>query len=420
MLLLSPGPLLALWALKPAEPSDLETAGALLVCCLLLWGGLLLGDDASRKENAKRFALANACLGLFVALAELLTAAELVDYREVFRTPVFEAWSHPGNLLDPVLLHIHRPYSQVQWDSIDYRYDGHGLRNESDLHSADLVVVGDSMVEGIGVSAQALVTAQLARQLGRAVANLGQAWYGPQQELELLRRFGLILRPRVVVWAFFEGNDLNDLRRYERATKDWESFSRPLHSFQRRSFARNAFLALRRVLDGWLRPRVPSSRPYPGISGTFETRGRPIWMTFRNPGLPLTDKDELALGKLATILRRAFDLCVSADARLVVVFVPTKFRVYGPLTRFEVGARPLGWSHNDLPNRLEALVRQRLPGALFLDLTPALSREARRGSLVYFSTDLHWTPEGHHIAASAIAERVRDGLGENGWTRGAP
>jgi hypothetical protein len=37
---------------------------------------------------------------------------------------------------------------------------------------------------------------------------------------------------------------------------------------------------------------------------------------------------------------------------------------------------------------------------------------ARRGSLAYFPNDAHWTPEGHRVAASAMAELVRDWLEE--------
>jgi hypothetical protein len=216
-----------------------------------------------------------------------------------------------------------------------------------------------------------------------------------------------------VLWAFYEGNDLEDIWRYEEATRDWERFSKRLHSFRSRSFTTNAHLALRRVMQKALGIRSPVPKRYRDIQGgTFETRGGPIRITFFYEGHPLTEYDERALDKVAATLRRAFDLCVSAHARLVVVFVPTTFRVYGPFTRFEVGSRALGWPQNDLPQRLQALVRERLPGAAFLDLTPAFGRVARRGSLAYFPNDAHWTPEGHRVAASAMAELVRDWLEE--------
>src|SRR5436853_550888 len=100
---------------------------------------------------------------------------------------------------------------------------------------------------GWGVTASELVTSRLASDLRRPVVNLGQSWYGPQQELEVLRRFGLPLHPRTCVWAFFEGNDLQDVERYEQALPVWPELSRRNHSFALRSFTRNALYALRRL-----------------------------------------------------------------------------------------------------------------------------------------------------------------------------
>src|SRR5262249_26014037 len=120
-----------------------------------------------------------------------LVLTRLVDFRAVLNSPTEEPWRNPRNLKDPKLLHIHKPYERLVWKGHEYRYDRHGFRNESDLAAADVILIGDSFVEGWNVSAAELLTERLAEQSGRTVANLGQSWYGPQQELEVLRRFGL-------------------------------------------------------------------------------------------------------------------------------------------------------------------------------------------------------------------------------------
>jgi hypothetical protein len=38
-----------------------------------------------------------------------------------------------------------------------------------------------------------------------------------------------------------------------------------------------------------------------------------------------------------------------------------------------------------------------------VDLTRPPTDAAERGSLVYYAEDIHWSPEGHRIAAGAIA-----------------
>ena len=80
---------------------------------------------------------------------------------------------------------------------------------------ADVVVVGDSFVEGLHVRDDRLVTSCIARATGLSVANLGRSGDGPQQERFVLERFGLPKRPKVVVWMFYEGNDLEDASEYQ-------------------------------------------------------------------------------------------------------------------------------------------------------------------------------------------------------------
>ena len=97
---------------------------------------------------------------------------------------------------------------------VTVQYDRNGFRNPADLDRADIVVLGDSYIEAPMILDKALSTTVLGRLQGRPVANLGNSGYGPQQELAVLKRFGLPLRPEVVVWAFFEGNDLSNMEEY--------------------------------------------------------------------------------------------------------------------------------------------------------------------------------------------------------------
>lgn len=179
--LASLGALVFFWSVAPESHS--HTLAGIMLSYLVLWGAIFLLSNASKIEKTKRFFLTTGSLVLMVGVLELLVVGNLVDFRTAFGTAVKEPWKHPDNLLDPKLLHIHDPYDRFVWEGIEYRYDHYGFRNETDLKSADLIVVGDSFVEGWGVSAADLLTTQLARQLNRSVVNLGQSWYGQQQEL---------------------------------------------------------------------------------------------------------------------------------------------------------------------------------------------------------------------------------------------
>lgn len=394
---------------SPGRSPNLYLLAGMLAFYLLGWAAVLgIAGIAGRRrdELAKGFVVASASALLAVGLLETLVLVRLVDFRVVFGTPAAQPWSHPGNRVDPTLLHLHQPHDDFVWDGVRYRYDGNGFRNGQDAGSADVVVVGDSFIEGWGVTAPDLVTSRLAGGLHTRVVNLGQSWYGPQQELEVLRRYGLPLHPRAVVWAFFEGNDLQDVERYEQALPVWAELSRRNHSFFLRSFTRNALSSLRRLLRTRLGEDKTGTLAYP--SGLFHPRdGQDVRMYFEYPSHRLSPKEKAALGTVGRVLKEAGGLCRLQGARFLVVFVPSKDRIYLDRTRFAAGAEPLRWERNDLPRLLASLVGTAGPGTDFVDLTPVFRARAARGEVLYFPQDSHWSPLGHAVAASVLAARLR-------------
>jgi hypothetical protein len=272
-----------------------------------------------------------------------------------------------------------------------------------------VVVIGDSFIEGWRVATSDMLTTRLAKQLRLTVANVAQSWYGPQQELELLRRYGVPLHPKVCVWSFYEGNDLSEVHRYNKATRDWPEFSKKFHSFRERSFTKNAMLAVGRIANAW-RSGEPDERTWRRWvpSGIFkESDGRNIRIYFLDNSNPLSARDFEALDQVRSDLRQASELCRTVGAKFLVVFIPNKFRVYQGFTTFEADEKPSHWVITDLPKMVEAIVRS-LPDAEFLDLTPALTEEAGRGSVTYLpGLDSHWSPLGNRVAATAIAQFLR-------------
>jgi hypothetical protein len=119
--------------------------------------------------------------------------------------------------------------------------------------------------------------------------------------------------------------------------------------------------------------------------------------------------------------------CREADARLVVMFVPSKSQVYLPLLEraFSRAAlrRALAFSlpHDPWGVDVERLARNRLvqndlvggfcrrKGIAFVDLTPDLEGEASRGENVYFPDDSHWNARGHQVAAERLAPLLSRG-----------
>ena len=200
----------------------------------LTWGLYSALSSLPYTELWKRFSLTTGALILTIMVAEIPAALRLIDYRAVFGAfDPTAALSVAGRHADPELLWHHDPYYHYEEPyqgnlgralclspdvskRIAVRYDRNGFRNPKDFYKADIVVIGDSYIEGYMTEESRLATSYLAKMTGKVVANLGHSGYGPQQELVVLKRYGLPLNPSVVIWAFFQGNDIMDAERYER------------------------------------------------------------------------------------------------------------------------------------------------------------------------------------------------------------
>lgn len=401
--------------------ADTKT-GQRRVACVSAWQSCLTLCGLHRRSRARRFLVASLALAGTVAALEVLAALDLVDYRWIINRPVDPwtvPWNSPAYMLDRDLIHLHKPHDDMQrsykgdlWEAgaahITYNdavihYDRHGFRNDVEYERADCIVIGDAFVEGDNIaSSKQLLTWHLQELLGWSVANLGQCWYGPQQELRVLQKYGLPLAPQVCVWVFYE-NDLSNFWRYRRLQQRWEDVVRRHSLFRARSLTRNVFdWAARKSLSA--RNNIP-----PGKFLSAEVRGptgRPTRLWFRNSSA-LTPTDLQALDETKAILAQANELCIDQSTRLLVVFAPLKIRVYDKLCQFEPSSDALKLHLNDLPRRLRESVAEISSDIGFLDLTEVFQEHAQRGAILYPPDDSHWSPEGHRLAGAAIAEYLK-------------
>jgi hypothetical protein len=107
---------------------------------------------------------------------------------------------------------------------------------------------------------------------------------------------------------------------------------------------------------------------------------------------------QMALARVEDLLLAMRDLSASHGARLLIVLIPLREQIYPERRR---GHEDLDW---DKPQRILGEFFEG-SGIDWLDLRPALTAAAS-GAPLYFETDSHWTPRGHAVAASAIAEHI--------------
>jgi len=88
-------------------------------------------------------------------------------------------------------------------------HDRNGFRNKSIPKNASVVALGDSQTYGVGVSPEQAWPQQLAYFGKIATYNMAFSAWGPTHSLLLLQE-AIDLKPRLIIEAFYAGNDLYD------------------------------------------------------------------------------------------------------------------------------------------------------------------------------------------------------------------
>jgi hypothetical protein len=315
---------------------------------------------------------------------------------------------------DPELGFLAAPRQRQRRRSEDTTYvketDDKGFPNREPWpERVHIVFLGDSLVEGEGVSLDENFVGLVAQKLpNQGVINLGLAAAGPERQYRIYQRFGRALQPSLVVAGWYLASDLNNDERFhawlhEGQGTDYNNFRLHLFSKRRKTNQKGSF-RVKRLLN---------SRLY-GMGQALILR----WLgkdPARQNSLRLTNGEEIVFDKKAlefaaravaaddarinalfTSLAQLRALVLSHQAELVVMLIPSKEEIYGP------GSATDGTS-------AVAHVRQRLQETHIpvVDLYPVF-RE--RGALQspYFSRDIHLNAYGHRIVTEQFVTWFRN------------
>jgi lysophospholipase L1-like esterase len=404
----------ALWRTYTAATAAANLlASAVIIAVAYVWSA---GRGA--RIRLLRVALVAGAVSLTLGLLEIPVITLGYDYGYALGTHANDTWLQLAtgvNRRDDELLHVHQPHSRYVGAvagnltrlgipahplyPIDVAYDRNGFRNSEDVEQADVVAIGDSFVEGAEMAQDRTVVAKIAEGLQTTAANLGQSNYGPQQELAVLRRFGVGLSPKVVVWFFFGGNDMQDAGVYDWRRTHLDDFLKA-RSVSSRSFARNALKAVARLTTTPRRFESSTAKLHRielrRATGERETlyldTGEPPW-TPRQWNL------------VSATLLGARDVSRQAGADLLVVYIPRKFRAYLGFVQAEPNGFIHSWADEKLPAVLDAWCQTNdIP---FLDSTASLRQAVASGRSVYLPDDVHWNAAGHEVVGAAVVEKIR-------------
>lgn len=272
-----------------------------------------------------------------------------------------------------------------------YASDEHGFHNPSGLWAQpqlDLAAVGDSFTHGACVPSDRNMVAEIRGRFS-ATLNLGMAGNGPLSELAAIKEYLPQRRPRVVLWFYYEGNDVSkDLFIEREATL--------LVAYLGQGFAQG-LEEHQPAIDEALIAEVEKAYD----AGPSETR--------RDAGHGVKLRDVLLLRHLRDVLglavgnadiplfRRVMweaNRTVSSwGGRLYFVYLPGEARYLG------LGGRI---AQSGLRTRVLATVRGL--GIPVIDIHASFSDSPAPNQLFQG----HFTPEGYRIAAEGILNRLQN------------
>lgn len=285
---------------------------------------------------------------------------------------------------DPVVDWRYIPGSEVRLGGLVFKYNRAGFRDvDHEVAKPEgirrIVVVGDSVSEGNGVSSQAVFSRALQARLGGGyeVINVAAAGLNTPQEVHLFEREGLQYKPDLVILNFvlndidFYSNLAGQRQYYAEMDKRIGILGIPISPELKRLLKSSALIYFLKERVGHLIDRFSASS---APQGDFFTS---LWSDERN-------RDKATSG-----FRRLSELKQANSFEVVVMIWPLLV---------DYTAYRFGWIHKWIEEEAQK------SGLASIDLLPGFSKVHYRNLQVAAEDAVHPNELGHAIAADAFWE----------------
>jgi lysophospholipase L1-like esterase len=287
---------------------------------------------------------------------------------------------------------------------VHYRADGRGFNNPKGQweQPIEIAALGDSFVQGYCVPPEKNFVA-LIRQRRPATLNLGVAGDGPLLMLATLQEHLSALRPKTVLWFYFEGNDLLDLQTERR--------NAVLRNYLNPGFGQ-PLLSRQDDIDRAMLQVVPQVN-----ARQDSDKAARRWNTVKYSSLSffkltaLRERIGIITETDAEILRAGADLDSTNTAVFRDVLTAARSRVDSWSGRLVFVYLP-GWTRYAGSNspgdakREQVLSLVRELGIPLIDLHPAFQAQKDPLDLFPFRLPGHYTEAGHRLVASEVLSQL--------------
>ncbi len=288
--------------------------------------------------------------------------------------------------------------------TVSLGYEGIGFRDDGINSECFAIALGDSFTEGV-IDSENLWVELLEKKTGLDFVNMGEARYSPIQEVRMLQKYGAPLKPKLVLWAFYQ-NDFSDSYDTNKRLREWME-GKPIHSGSenwliQHSWVCRVFNYIRTYRRAKSEERGDNSQlsPYPYKDGRLSLVFYPSFLERNIDRLVMQEGCKLTKESLL----EAKAICQNIKATLVVILIPCKEQSYWHIVKGLIKD-----SENYDIDQLNTLMNNfcEEQGITCLDLTPIFREHSRKQEQLYYTFDAHWNKEGNHLAAEAILSYLR-------------
>jgi hypothetical protein len=319
-------------------------------------------------------------------------------------------------------------------------FDRWGFRNPKVPETSDIVAVGDSHTYGNTARMVDSWPYVLGRLTGRQVYDMALGGYGPNQYFYLSNTKALSLKPKMIIWGLYMGDDFENaftitygldhwayLRKLPPQKVEeniWESPAIPswhLHGV-RIWLSRHSLLyqlVFHTGLGGHLKGEVQirnAPQLYPGIDTSLNIPEKNILEAFRPKAVLFgLDQDDphIREGMRITfeLIKQMNETCKQNHVQFVVVVIPIKEMVFSDYLEHNPNI-PL----NDVMDKLlvnadsaQAQIFQFMKdqNIAYVDPLPALKRSAGQGLYAASAGDMHPSRNGYRVIGEAVADYLK-------------
>lgn len=315
-----------------------------------------------------------------------------------------------GRFTNPGVHHNHQQEFSVTLEAnsngfVDYEW--------GDSQPTDILLIGDSFVQGAQVPMDQSIGRRLHNTLPQNVKSIGVPGAGTTAELLLLEQWIDVLEPNIVILGFLPSNDiLNNHPELESKSDkpfadltEWRQSQTLSIQFAEPTLVHPGLSTHSHLMRWFIRTQHTNK-----IQQSKFTKGSgvPIDWHVYNPEIDETWAEAWSI--TGGLFQRINELCVNKGVLLRVVLFPSIEEISDSYVQEIQTAYPTtqNWIFEDglETQSQELLISAGIDPTQILSLYPVFTSHQQKDSL-YYRLDHHWTPQGHQLASKEIKDWLK-------------